>query len=107
MNWSQPPRMEDMAELARVGAAEPIETRLRLEQLRRELSDVIEKDPVRVANFGLVLEHGRAMLDRQLRHALMMLAERQDQVEVLTARVAMLEGRLGQVEQSRPRRWWW
>ena len=107
MTWSGPPRMEDMAELSRVALEQPMETAARLECLRRELGEAVKEDPVRVANFGLTIEHGRTMLERQLRHALLMLSQRQDVVEVLTARVAQLEGRLMEVEEPRQRRPWW
>jgi len=99
--------MEDMAALAEVGAEEPIETHLRLEQLRRELADAVKADPVRVANFGIVMATGHAMQDRQLRHALLLLAQRQDCIEVLTARLAQVEARLVHVEGQRWRRPWW
>jgi hypothetical protein len=99
--------MEDMAELARVAQAEPMETAMRLELLRRELSEVVERDPTRVANFGLVMSHGHAMLERQLRHALLLLAQRQDAIEVLSARLVQMEHRLIQVETRRQRRPWW
>ena len=106
MTWTVPPRMEDLAALAKIAAVEPTETRLRLEMLRRELSDAVEHDPVRVANFGLVMSHGHAMLDRQLRHALLLLAQRADTIEVLTARLAQVEARLVHVEGQRWRRPW-
>lgn len=107
MDWSAPPRMEDMAELTRVAQEQPMETAARLECLRRELGEAIKEDPVRVANFGLTIEHGRTMLERQVRHALRMLAERQDIVEVLSARVLQLEARLVEVEGRQWRRPWW
>ena len=110
--WQGPPRMDDMAELAKVGMNVPIETTLRLEALRRELGQRVRKDPTAVAQFGLMMEQCRSMLDRQLRHALMMLAERGDAAEQLAGRVAFLEGRLAQLEKrcarlAAGRRGWW
>ena len=107
MTWTGPPRMEDMAELARVGRDEPIETRLRLEQLRRELGDAVKADPARVASFGLVMAQGHAMQDRQVRRALLLLAQRADAIEVLTARVATLERHLMREQGRQQRRPWW
>lgn len=96
-----------MEALARVAQDEPLETRARLELLRREVTERVHDDPVAVANFGLVVEHGRSMLERQVRHALLLLAQRQDEIEQLHARVKFLEGRLAQVERRcQPRSWW-
>lgn len=94
--------MEDLAEMARVGAVHPMETTLRLETLRRELSSAMHEDPERVANLAYGLEHCRSQLDRQLRHALKLLAVRANEVEILEARVIYLEGIL-----QRARRPWW
>lgn len=106
--WGPVPPMDDMNAVARAGIEVPVETQLRLEALRRELGERLQEDPVAVANFGLILEHGRSMLDRQLKCALQRLAERQATVEVLEARVAFLEGRLEKVERRQGgRRWWW
>jgi hypothetical protein len=107
MTWTGPPRMEDMAELSKVALDEPIETRLRLERLRRELGDVIEEDPIRVANTLLGMAHVNAMQDRQLRHALLLLAQRQDVVEGLKAHVVQLEKRLMRIDPQHWRRPWW
>jgi hypothetical protein len=105
VTWTVPPRMEDLAALAKIAAEEPIETHLRLEQLRRELADAVKADPVRVANFGIVMATGHAMQDRQLRHALLLLAQRQDCIEVLTARVMTLERHLVREQGQRQRPW--
>jgi hypothetical protein len=108
--WSAPPRMEDMAAIAKVAADEPMETRLSLEGLRRELGAAVSEDPERVANFALLMSRGYRATERQVNHALLLLAQRQDVVEILTARVQTLEARLMKVEgrQQRPWwRWWW
>jgi hypothetical protein len=104
-----PPRLNDLAALAKVGSDEPTETRLRLELLRRELGEVAQRDPLRVANFALVMAQGHAMLERQQQLALHLLAERQDEIEVLTARVTMAEALLVKEQRraGRPRWWWW
>lgn len=110
MSWTGPPRMEDMATLADVALAEPLETHLRLEGLRRELGEAIQADPLRVANFAWTIEQGRSILERQMRHALLMLAERADELDRARAQVAYLQGRLAQVEQRQQLRrsiWSW
>jgi hypothetical protein len=89
--------MEDLALLAQEGADFPPETRARLEILRRELAEAVQENPVHVANFGITIEHGRVMLQRQVRCALRLLAMRQATVEALEAEVARLQRR---------RRWW-
>lgn len=106
--WGPLPPMDDIGAIARAGAEVPPETELSLEQLRRELGDRITVEPIAVANFALLMEHGRRMLERQLQCALRMLAERQCHVEVLQARVKFLEARLETVERRQlGRRWWW
>ena len=107
MTWTGPPRMEDMAELSRVGLQEPMETRLRLEGLRREVAEAISHNPRKVGEVLVAVATDHAMQNRQLRHALLLLAQRADTVEVLTARLAQVEARLVHVEGQRWRRPWW
>lgn len=94
-----PPRMNDMAELAKVAIEVPIETQARLELLRRELAAAIKDDPQRVAELAYKLEEIRSQLCRQVQHALLMLAERATQVD-------LLEMELQRLEQQQRRRWW-
>jgi hypothetical protein len=106
MTWTGPPRMEDLAEMAKVAGQVPVETSLRLERLRRELGDAVDTDPERIANTLLGMAHVHAMQERQLRHALQLLAQRHDCIEVLTARVLTLERHLMREQGRRQRPWW-
>lgn len=94
-----PPRMNDMAELAKVAIEVPIETQARLELLRRELAAAVKDDPERVAELAWKLEEIRSQLCRQVQHALLMLADRATQVE-------LLEIELQRLEQQQRRGWW-
>ena len=105
MTWTGPPRMEDMAELSRVGLQEPMETRLRLEGLRREVAEAISHNPRKVGEVLVAVATDHAMQNRQLRHALLLLAQRQDAVEVLTARATQLEDRLVRDQRRRQQPW--
>jgi hypothetical protein len=55
------------------------------------------------------MAQGHAMLERQQQLALHLLAERQDEIEVLSARVTMAEALLVKEQRrgGRPRWWWW
>ena len=99
---------QDMEAVVTAGLRVPEESQLALEQLRRELGQRISEEPLAVANFGLVVEHGRRATERQLKCALRLLADRNGEVEDLCARVGYLEGRIKQLERRNAGGcWWW
>ena len=96
------PTMDDMAILAQVGLEEPPETSIRLLMLRRELKECVFARPGDVVDFCMAIETNRSQLDRQFRHAMGMLAERQEEVETLRE---LLAARAANPPAGR--RWWW
>jgi uncharacterized coiled-coil protein SlyX len=100
------PLTQDLVTMQQLGAEHPMETMVRLEALRRELSVAMHRDPERCANLAFALENIRAAQERQLQWALGQLAERQAQIELLEAQLAGVTARLQRLDPNRPRRWW-
>ena len=101
-----PPTMEDMALLAQIGLDEPPETSLRLVLLHRELQECVVTRPADMVAFCMAIEQNRSQLDRQLRCAMGMLAERAEEVQAL--REHLVEARAAALsDEESAQRWRW
>lgn len=106
-----PPRMEDLHALAMAAVVLPLEVEVQLVALQLELAERIAVEPEAVAEFAMVVEHGRRMVERQLAVALRLLSERQTCIELHQCRdrehLAEIR-RLREVLErvKRPAAWW-
>ena len=106
-----PPRMEDLHALAMAAVVLPLEAEAQLAALRHELAERIAVDPEAVADFALVVEHGRRMVNRQLEVALRLLSERQTCIELHQCRDREHLAEIRRLREAmervkRPAAWW-